>query len=121
MGMKSILVTGAAGFTGRHFIDAATRAGYACTALCRYEEETVAGAARNLACDILDRDALFSAVDTAQPDAVVHLAAVSFVAHEDTASIYEANLLGTLNLLDAIAGRAPGVVNLHIPSRGTMR
>lgn len=38
-----------------------------------------------------------------QPDAVVHLAAISFVGHGDANAFYSVNVIGTMQLLDAIA------------------
>jgi GDP-6-deoxy-D-talose 4-dehydrogenase len=45
---------------------------------------------------------------------VVHLAAISFVAHGDVAAIYQVNVMGTRNLLEALAAqdRAPRAVLL---------
>jgi len=43
-------------------------------------------------------------VKEASPQAVVHLAAISFVGHVDVRAFYDVNVIGTLNLLDALAG-----------------
>lgn len=83
-----ILVTGARGFTGRHFVDAATNAGH----------ELVA-----LQSNLNDLHALDQEVQLAAPDAVVHLAAISFVGHSDVSAFYEVNVIGTMNLLNALA------------------
>jgi nucleoside-diphosphate-sugar epimerase len=116
MNGKKILITGAAGFTGRHFIGAAKAAGHHCIALCRYPSERVSGVEKCIPCDLLDRDATFKAVEKAAPALVVHLAAISFVAHDHTAEIYAANLLGTLNLLDAISINAPDIEKVLLAS-----
>lgn len=88
-----ILLTGAEGFTGQHFARIAEAAGHACVPLRS---------------DLTQRAALFDEVATAQVDSVVHLAAIAFVAHHDERALYDVNLFGTLNLLDALAatGRA---------------
>lgn len=116
MSTETILVTGAAGFTGRYFIAGATQAGHRCIALCREAAEQVPEAEHNVTCDLLDKARLLEIIDTHQPSMVVHLAAISFVAHEDTAEIYRVNLLGTLNLLDAISALAPAVSRVLIAS-----
>jgi nucleoside-diphosphate-sugar epimerase len=84
-----ILVTGAGGFTGRHFVEAARAAGHTPVAL---------------AADLRDRDALAAEVAEVRPEAVVHLAGIAFVAHTDERAFYDVNLFGTLHLLDALAG-----------------
>lgn len=83
-----ILVTGSRGFTGRYFVKAAQEAGHEVLAL---------------QVDLTDRDAVRQQVTVAAPDAVVHLGAVSFVGHADAAAFYQVNVVGTVNLLDALA------------------
>ena len=57
--------------------------------------------------DLLDADAVRRFVEAESFNYVVHLAAVSFVAHETAADYYRVNVLGTLNLLEALAA-VPG-------------
>jgi len=83
-----ILVTGLTGFTGQFFQTAATLAGH----------EVV-----GLQADLLDKSAVTAEVGEQQPDAVVHLAAISFVQHSDPSAIYAVNVVGTTHLLDALA------------------
>lgn len=83
-----ILLTGADGFTGVHFTRQALAAGH----------EVVA-----LRSDLTDREALVAEVARAAPDALVHLAAISFVGHADEAAFYAVNVVGTVNLLNAVA------------------
>jgi nucleoside-diphosphate-sugar epimerase len=82
-----ILLTGASGFTGAPFAAMARAAGH----------EVV-----SLDCDLADKDALRAGVLAAAPDSVVHLAAISFVGQADDSAFYAVNVLGTLNLLDAL-------------------
>jgi len=100
---RRALVTGAAGFTGR----------YLCAELERHGWEvwgtgaTVAtGPARFLQADLLDVAALQHVVEQVEADAVFHLAAIAFVGHGSPADFYEVNLVGTRNLLQALAGLA---------------
>lgn len=83
-----ILTTGTAGFTGLFFKQYAQAAGH-----------TV----RPLAADLTDKAAVAAEVAQAQPTAVVHLAAISFVGHADEAEFYAVNVVGSTNLLDALA------------------
>lgn len=86
-----ILLTGADGFTGRHFAAAATQAGHTVTPL---------------RANLRDADNLRTEVHMAAPDAVVHLAAISFVGHADDAAFYAVNVVGTTHLLAALASLA---------------
>lgn len=83
-----ILLTGAAGFTGRFFMDQAQAAGHVVVAL---------------AANLTDKAAVANEVSKAEPDAVVHLAAISFVGHADDTAFYGVNVVGTTNLLAALA------------------
>lgn len=83
-----ILLTGADGFTGRPFSISARAAGH----------EVV-----DLQADLTDAPALTQEVARAAPDAVVHLAAISFVGHADNSAFYAVNVVGTTNLLSALA------------------
>jgi len=69
-----------------------------------------------LAADLKDKAALQQEVEAASPDAVVHLAAISFVGHADVRAFYDVNVIGTLNLLDALAGLAQPPQNILLAS-----
>jgi nucleoside-diphosphate-sugar epimerase len=92
------LITGASGFTGRWLGARLTQAGYQVYGLTQEPARTPA----EIQADLCDPPALRAALETARPDYIVHLAAITFVPHSDSAEIYRVNLFGTLNLLDAI-------------------
>jgi GDP-6-deoxy-D-talose 4-dehydrogenase len=82
-----ILLTGADGFTGRHFQHKAHSLGH----------EVIA-----LKADLMDAAAVMAEVQAVLPSHVVHLAAVSAVTHADEEAFYRVNLFGTQNLLKAL-------------------
>jgi nucleoside-diphosphate-sugar epimerase len=84
----NILLTGAAGFTGNYFKHYAEAAGHTVWPL---------------AADLTDKAAVAAEVAQAEPTAVVHLAAISFVGHADETAFYAVNVVGSMNLLDAVA------------------
>jgi GDP-6-deoxy-D-talose 4-dehydrogenase len=85
-----ILLTGTSGFTGQHFAALARSQGHQVVDLC---------------VDLTRLSAVREAVDGLGPvDAAVHLAAISFVAHEDDAGLYAVNTVGTTHLLTALEG-----------------
>jgi GDP-4-dehydro-6-deoxy-D-mannose reductase len=99
------LVTGAAGFVGRHLLAHLRAAG----------DETV-GIDREHGVDLLDPPALLAAIADAAPDAVYHLGGWSDVGaswHEPLAA-FRANAEGTLNLLQAC--REAGVARVLVVS-----
>lgn len=99
------LVTGSAGFVGRHL----TRHLEACG-------DEVVGVDRE--CDVTDLAAVTSAVREARPDAVYHLAAMTHVGESwsDPALYTRVNVLGTANVLKAVRTVAPDAVTLLVSS-----
>lgn len=87
-----LLITGADGFTGRHFVSAAASAGI----------DTL-----ELVADLTDEQALRAELRGQAIDRVLHLAAISAVTHADAMELYRVNLFGTLNLLTALAEELP--------------
>jgi CDP-glucose 4,6-dehydratase len=115
---KKVLVTGHTGFKGAWLalwlvsLDARV-AGYALKppsepSLWQLVEGN-AGIASTIA-DIRDPDRLAKAIHAFQPEIVFHLAAQSLVrpSYEDPAGTYATNVMGTVNLLDAVR-HMPGV------------
>lgn len=95
---RRVLITGVSGFTGRWLGAQLTQAGYQVYGLTQESARTP----DEIQADLGDSPALRAALETARPDYIVHLAAITFVPHSDNAEIYRVNLFGTLNLLDAI-------------------
>lgn len=83
-----VLVTGLDGFTGRYVRQVLEDKGH----------EPV-----GLKADLTNAEAVKQEVKSLQPDAVIHLAAISSVEHDNANAIYQVNLIGTRNLLDALA------------------
>lgn len=92
-----VLLTGRDGFTGHYIAAELEAAGHEVFGLDHQEGED------KVHVDLLDRDAVRAAVDGIAPDVVIHLAAIAFVAHGDVDAIYRVNVVGTRNLLDALA------------------
>ncbi|MEN9781583.1 MAG: hypothetical protein RL014_2731 [Pseudomonadota bacterium] len=82
-----ILLTGADGFTGMHLAQAASACGHHVVPL---------------AAPLQDAQAVQAEVLNIAPDAVVHLAAISYVDHGNTPDFYAVNTVGTTHLLDAL-------------------
>lgn len=83
-----VLLTGASGFTGRFFANAASQAGHNVLAL---------------QANLTDYVAMSHEIISINPDAVVHLGAISFVGHADDAAFYAVNTVGTSNLLSVLS------------------
>jgi GDP-4-dehydro-6-deoxy-D-mannose reductase len=87
-----VLITGAEGFVGTHL-------------RAQLGDDSVTAAV-----DVLDGGALAATVRAVTPRAVVHLAAQSSVAAswEDAAAAWSVNVVGTVNVLEAVRVEAPG-------------
>ena len=116
--MKSILITGGAGFIGVNAAQHFHERGWAVTILDNLSRR---GAQDNLdwlrrqrqvrfeRTDIRDRDAIERLVGELRPDAVLHLAAQVAVTTSvtDPREDFEINALGTFNMLEAVRLKSP--------------
>jgi GDP-4-dehydro-6-deoxy-D-mannose reductase len=110
---RSALVTGGTGFVGQWLARALLEEGWRVVALglhtpgtsplSRDEREAIEW----LHGDIRDGDAVFHAVEQSKPDAIFHLAGVSFIpdARGAPAATYEVNVLGAVRLLSEVTRR----------------
>ncbi len=95
---STVLITGACGFTGRHLRQRLRAAGCRVVGLVREPGSDP----DEISADLARPEQLRAALEAVRPDCIVHLAAITFVPHGDPLEIYQTNLFGTLNLLDAI-------------------
>lgn len=111
MSRPRALITGANGFTGKYVVSELVAAGYEVIGLSHGAGH---GPGKTIRVDVLNRVALREAVASISPDVVLHLAGISFVAHGDVDEIYRVNIVGTRNLLEALASltRQPSIVVL---------
>jgi len=92
---SKVLVTGGGGFVGRHLLSAIAEGRFG-----RLRDAVVLPSGL----DVRDEEALSDFVAEQRPDAVIHLAAQSFVprAIENPRETYDINVIGTLNLIQAL-------------------
>ena len=110
------LVTGAAGFTGRHLCAHLREHGFDVVGL----NDQPSGMPGEIVADLLDPKAVLAAVRETAPDVVVHLAAIAFPGHAHADAVYSVNLGGTLSLLEALAATGAGQGGVILPSTGTV-
>ncbi|MCK4706056.1 MAG: GDP-mannose 4,6-dehydratase [Gammaproteobacteria bacterium] len=103
--METVLVTGIYGFTGQYVQSELLAQGY-----------NVVG----LSSDLTIPDDVANEIAQIQPDSVIHLAGVAFVGHGNANAFYEVNLIGTRNLLEALAKHAPNVRSILLTSSGNI-
>lgn len=109
---RRVFVTGHTGFKGSWLALCLRRlgsevTGYALappTSPSLFEEARVAAGLRDIRGDVRDLDALRHALEGAAPDVVVHMAAQSLVrpSYADPVETYSTNVMGTVNLLEAV-------------------
>lgn len=101
-----ILVTGASGFVGTRLVRRLTDAGHTPIGVDTHDM------------DVADAGAVHARIAAEAPDAIVHLAGISFVpeADADPARACRVNFVGAQNVLAAIADRTPRVRVLLVGS-----
>lgn len=116
--MRKVLITGVTGFTGRYMAEELAGRGYEVHGLSyRQPVGTLPTAVSAIhCCSLNNAETLRTLLIEIRPTYVVHLAAVSFVAHTDADAIYQANLLGTRHLLEALRATAIGLEGVLLAS-----
>ena len=98
--VRRALITGLEGFTGQYLSRELKAAGWAVFGIGRAERPDDL-CYRQV--DLSDTAGLTDWVNEVQPDVVAHLAGIAFVGHGDPEAFYRVNLIGTRNLLAALA------------------
>lgn len=102
--MKRTLVTGAAGFTGRYLVSLLASRGHEVHGLVQQAPDRPVNDLTMLHVgDLADGAVMRRLAAEVCPDYVIHLAAIAFVAHGDVEEMYRSNVLGTRQLLEALA------------------
>lgn len=104
---KTVLITGVSGFAGRYLAPIMAAEGYRVFGTTKTPGSTVAGVERLFCVDLQDCEALEGLIAEVRPDRIVHLAALSFVGHSNAKEIYDTNIVGTRNLLEALRAKNP--------------
>lgn len=94
-----VLITGLQGFTGRYMATELEQKGYEVWGIGSSSPDEP----RTLQADLTDTASLNAAVQKIQPQYVIHLAGIAFVGHGQPKAFYDINLVGTRNLLEALA------------------
>jgi len=94
---EKVLITAINSFTGRYLKKELIKHNYAVLGTVSHHDDEE----KNLFCDITDRENINEIIKSIRPDYIIHLAGITFVPHSDIREIYNVNLFGTLNLLDA--------------------
>ncbi|WP_019908794.1 NAD-dependent epimerase/dehydratase family protein [Paenibacillus sp. HW567] len=107
MTARRVLITGAAGFTGRHAVAYFREEGAEVTAVIRQPAADSAlfpADVKQHVCDLSDRKAVKFMIEEVQPDEVLHLAGKNSVPESwrDPLLYMETNVMATLYLLDAL-------------------
>ncbi|MGD8396110.1 MAG: GDP-mannose 4,6-dehydratase [Candidatus Eiseniibacteriota bacterium] len=115
--MSLVLVTGAAGFVGRHLMPALVARGHTVLGA----DLDGAGGDREAAIrrlDITEADAVTALVDAVRPEAIIHLAAMSSAGASFGAprASYVTNGEGAMHVLEAVRHRAPSCRLLMVSS-----
>ncbi|HAU5562564.1 TPA: NAD-dependent epimerase/dehydratase family protein [Serratia fonticola] len=97
---KKALITGIKGFTGHYMAAELSAAGYE---VYGFGSSPALNELRYTQVDLMDSKQVKCAVEAINPNVVVHLAAIAFVGHANPNAFYDVNLLGTRNLLTALA------------------
>jgi GDP-4-dehydro-6-deoxy-D-mannose reductase len=106
--MNRVFITGATGFTGIHACEYYNKMGFEVYAAVRSQTHPIKEV-RSVHCDLMDAEAMKALLKTIQPHLILHFAAQNHSGRSWTEplSTLNTNVIGTLNLLEAVKGAAP--------------
>lgn len=99
---KRVLITGISGFTGSYVAREFTDLGCDVYGLSYSGNKELAGVKQIYPVSLVDNEGLSRVINTVKPHYVVHLAGIAFVAHDNIGELYETNVVGVRNLLEAL-------------------
>jgi GDP-4-dehydro-6-deoxy-D-mannose reductase len=110
--VKTLFVTGAEGFTGKHLVEYLKRRGYEVVGGVRNRARKLAFErqfGKALVCDISDAINVARAVASVMPDGIIHLAGASrpHAANAEPLAAYQSIVTGWANILDAVRRVVP--------------
>lgn len=94
---NKVVITGIGGFTGKYLSKYLTQKGYDVFGISNIEDKDN----KTYKCDITNKNEVEAVLSEIKPNYIIHLAAISFVQHNDIQEIYNVNVIGTQNILDA--------------------
>jgi GDP-6-deoxy-D-talose 4-dehydrogenase len=95
--MANIFITGISGFIGSELARQMALAGHTVTG-----SSFTGGSKNHFKCDIRKSEEILAVIEGAQPEIVIHAAALSSVTLGRTMDYYESNVLGTENVIAAV-------------------
>ena len=112
-----VLITGISGFTGKYLMDFLISKEYKVYGITNQKDQCDSTI---FYCDILNREELKIIVEKIKPNYIFHLAAISFVQHENISEIYSVNVIGTQNLLIACLHSRESLKKVILASSATV-
>lgn len=122
--MERVLITGLGGFVGQHvgrlLADDRGREVFGSVMAAESGRDQPVPADHVLVCDLLDSGAVLGLIDTVKPDQIYHIAGVAEVggSWKNPRPAYKVNVLGQLNLLEAVIASCPRCRVLVVGSAG---
>lgn len=113
---NKVLITGIGGFTGKYLSKYLTQKGYDVFGISNMEDKV----SKTYKCDITNKNEVEAVLSEIRPNYIIHLAAISFVQHDDIQEIYNVNVIGTQNILEACLIIKDSVKKIILASSATV-
>ena len=116
MTIKRALVTGLHGLTGKYVAAELSKAGFIVYGIGLASRSDT----HYYQVDLLDSNRISEVIAKIRPHIVIHLAAISDVRHKVVKDIYDTNVVGTRNLLKALADNASNLTSVLLASSASV-